>query len=253
MPPKTEAARRGDRRLRALGGDGRARPARRQRRRSSRRAIDIEEGRKFWAFQPPQDSRPRRRCKDAAWPRRDIDRFLLAGLEAKGLQAGRPTPTGATLLRRVTFDLTGLPPTPEEVEAFVADDVARRVREGRRPAAGLAAVRRALGPALARRRPLRRVERQARELRLPARLAVPRLRHRRVQRRQAVTTGSSCEQLAGDLLPAEDDRQRAEQTGRHRLPGASARRRTTSGSAVQFADGRRRRADRRDHRRRSSA
>ena len=59
--------------------------------------------------------------KDAAWPRSDIDRFLLAALEAKGLKpvadADRPT-----LLRRVTFDLIGLPPTPEEVEAFVADE-----------------------------------------------------------------------------------------------------------------------------------
>src|SRR5262249_33397449 len=58
--------------------------------------------------------------KDAAWCRNPIDRFILAGLEAKRL---RPSPPAekATLLRRVTFDLTGLPPTPDEIDAFVND------------------------------------------------------------------------------------------------------------------------------------
>ena len=58
--------------------------------------------------------------KDAAWPKSDFDRFLLAALEAKNL-----TPVAdadpATLLRRVTLDLTGLQPTPAEIEAFLAD------------------------------------------------------------------------------------------------------------------------------------
>ena len=76
--------------------------------------------------------------RDAAWPRDDIDRFILAELEAKGLKPVGDADT-ATLIRRVTFDLTGLPPTPEEVDAFLADDSPDGVREGRRPPARLAA------------------------------------------------------------------------------------------------------------------
>ena len=56
-----------------------------------------------------------------AWPRSEIDRFILAELEAHGLTPAGPADR-RTLLRRATFDLTGLPPTPEEVDAFLADD-----------------------------------------------------------------------------------------------------------------------------------
>jgi hypothetical protein len=81
--------------------------------------IDIEKGRKFWAFQPPRKTAPPA-VKDTAWPRGDIDRFLLAGLEAKGLKPVADA-DARTLLRRVTFDLTGLPPAPNDVETFVKD------------------------------------------------------------------------------------------------------------------------------------
>jgi dienelactone hydrolase/Ca2+-binding EF-hand superfamily protein len=71
-----------------------------------------------WAFKPVQDS-PAPAVKNAAWPRSEVDRFVLAELEAKGLSpVGDAEP--AALLRRVHLDLTGLPPTAEQVTAFLA-------------------------------------------------------------------------------------------------------------------------------------
>ena len=58
--------------------------------------------------------------KDTAWARNPIDRFVLAGLEAKGWKPAPPAEPRA-LLRRVHLDLTGLPPTPQELDAFLAD------------------------------------------------------------------------------------------------------------------------------------
>ncbi len=81
--------------------------------------LDLSKARQFWAFQPVQQpSIPS--VRDNAWPRSDIDRFILARIEKDKL-----TPVGdadrQTLLRRVTFDLIGLPPTLEEIKAFVND------------------------------------------------------------------------------------------------------------------------------------
>jgi cytochrome c553 len=74
----------------------------------------------FWAFQPVVEPPPPS-VQDEGWIRSPIDRFILAGLEAKSL---RPAPAAdrRTLIRRATFDLTGLPPTPDEVAAFLADE-----------------------------------------------------------------------------------------------------------------------------------
>ena len=175
---------------------------------AARPSVDLAKGREFWSFRPPKKSPPPA-VKRADWPRGDIDRFLLAALEARGLapvaDADRPR-----LLRRVTFDLIGLPPTPEEVDAFLAGRLARRLRQGRRPAARLAPLRRALGAALARRGAVRRVERQD-ELHLSPRLALPRLGDRRRSTPTSPIDRFVREQIAGDLLPAEDDRKRAEQ------------------------------------------
>ena len=72
-----------------------------------------------WAFQPVKDS-PAPPVKNAAWPRNDVDRFVLAELEKKGL-APVADADPLALLRRVYLDLTGLPPTAEQVQALVAN------------------------------------------------------------------------------------------------------------------------------------
>jgi hypothetical protein len=82
----------------------------------------IQEGAVYaphWAFTPPVRPSPPA-VRQADWPRNDIDRFVLAKIEAAGL-APAPEADRATLIRRLHADLTGLPPTPEEVDAFVAD------------------------------------------------------------------------------------------------------------------------------------
>ncbi len=84
-----------------------------------KRFIDIAEGKKFWSFRPLAAPAPPE-VKSAAWVRNPIDRFILSGLEAKGLTPSKPL-ARERLIRRATFDLTGLPPTPAEVEAFVGD------------------------------------------------------------------------------------------------------------------------------------
>ncbi len=82
-------------------------------------AVPGTAARDHWAFRPPRPHPPPA-VKDASWPYDDVDRFVLARLEEKGLRPARDADRH-TLLRRVTFDLTGLPPTPEEIEAFVND------------------------------------------------------------------------------------------------------------------------------------
>ena len=69
-----------------------------------------------WAFVPPKEQ-PVPAVKDKAWPQTPVDHFILAKLEANNLKPAPPADP-RTLIRRLTYDLTGLPPTPEEVEAF---------------------------------------------------------------------------------------------------------------------------------------
>ncbi|WP_165247365.1 PSD1 and planctomycete cytochrome C domain-containing protein [Paludisphaera soli] len=81
--------------------------------------LDIEAGRAHWSFRPLADP-PVPEVRDRDWPASPIDRFVLAKLEEAGRTPGPPASRRA-FVRRVSFDLTGLPPTPEEVEAFEAD------------------------------------------------------------------------------------------------------------------------------------
>ncbi len=84
--------------------------------------MSIEEGRNFWSFRPlTKPVVPA--VKNAAWIQTPLDAFIMAKLEAAGLQPAPPADK-RTLIRRVKFDLTGLPPTADEIAAFLADDSA---------------------------------------------------------------------------------------------------------------------------------
>ena len=84
------------------------------------RAVDIEQGREFWSFQPVR-TLPSPQVTNPSWPRRKIDSFVLEQLDRQQM---RPAPEAdrRTLIRRLSFDLLGVPPTFSEVEAFVADE-----------------------------------------------------------------------------------------------------------------------------------
>ncbi len=82
-------------------------------------AVDFEAGRKQWAFQPVGNPQPPTPAHDE-WSRSEVDRFILERMREAGLQPSPPADR-RTLVRRVTFDLTGLPPTSAEVDAFVRD------------------------------------------------------------------------------------------------------------------------------------
>ena len=84
-----------------------------------REYVIAPEQRQFWAFQPVR--RPAvPTVSDESWPTNKIDRFILSKLEEKNLEPANPAQK-LVLLRRATFDLIGLPPTPEEVDAFLTD------------------------------------------------------------------------------------------------------------------------------------
>ena len=85
-----------------------------------KRTIDVEAGRKFWAFQPIANP-PAPAVKDTVWAKDPVDRFLLAKLEAKGLKPAGDADRH-TWIRRVSLDLTGLPASAEEVLAFANDN-----------------------------------------------------------------------------------------------------------------------------------
>lgn len=80
-----------------------------------------DEDRQFWSFQPLKNPQPPE--VDPSWPHNEIDRFILRKLAANGLSPAAEADQ-LTLIRRLSFDLTGLPPTREQIDAFLADDSA---------------------------------------------------------------------------------------------------------------------------------
>ncbi len=122
---------------------------------------------------------------DPAWPRNGIDLWILARLDEEGIKP-RPRPTGFIVLRRVSLDLRGLPPTPEEVERFMRRHGPRCLRAGRRSVARRPGLRRALGADVARPGSLCRLGRLRLRPAPPQHLALSRLGHRRLQPQPAV-------------------------------------------------------------------
>ncbi|MDP6060650.1 MAG: PSD1 and planctomycete cytochrome C domain-containing protein, partial [Pirellulaceae bacterium] len=92
-----------------------------------RKELDIEKAREFWSFSPIRKSSPPK-IEKKSWPRTDIDRFVLARLESKGLEPNMDADP-RVLVRRVYFDLIGLPPTPEQVNEFIGDPSAAALEQ----------------------------------------------------------------------------------------------------------------------------
>ena len=84
-----------------------------------KREINFDKARKFWAFVPPQNPDVPQ-VKNTAWPRNEIDNFVLAELEKKNLQPVSDSDRTA-IARRIYFDIIGLPPSPREIVEFVND------------------------------------------------------------------------------------------------------------------------------------
>src|SRR4051794_28580493 len=87
--------------------------------RADEKTIDWQKAKEHWSFRAPRVSRIPA-VKNAGWIRQPVDRFILAKLEQSHLTPS-PEADSRTLIRRVTLDLTGLPPTPDEVAAFVKE------------------------------------------------------------------------------------------------------------------------------------
>ena len=193
-----------------------------------------------WAFQPVTDSPPPA-VKDhvAAHRHRSLPPRRAGG---EGAQAGRRRRPGRAAPPR-HLDLTGLPPTPEEVSAFLAQPSASRLESVidellASPQFGERWGRHWLDVAR-----YAEIERQGRQLRLSARLALPRLRHRRLQRTTSRTTSSSASRSPATCCRRETTASERRAADRHRLPRdrAEVARRT---EPLAVRDGPGRRADR---------
>ncbi len=146
--------------------------------------VKLEDRRDYWSFKPVANTAPPA-TKDGSWPRNDVDYFILERLEREGLHPS-PEVDRVSWLRRVSFDLIGLPPSPEQVNAFVKDASEGAYTKSGGRVARVAPLRRTLGAALAGRRSLRGHAWLRSQYRTPERLAVSRLRHSIVQQGHAV-------------------------------------------------------------------
>jgi hypothetical protein len=81
---------------------------------------DIEKGREFWSFKAPKIEASQSLQNLADWPKSEIDRYVAAGFEQQQITPSRDT-SSSQLLRRIYFDLVGLPPLPSDLEAFEKD------------------------------------------------------------------------------------------------------------------------------------
>ena len=144
------------------------------------KGIDWNAARHFWSFQPPHKPELPK-VHHGSWSKSPIDRFILAKLEAEKLTPVLPA-SKRELIRRATFDLTGLPPTPEEVEAFLMNESATAFEKVIDRLLKSPSLWRTLGALLARRRAL--CGRPGPYFRRDSEhvcLALSRLGHRRVQ------------------------------------------------------------------------
>lgn len=119
MPPAGKLSDRELQRMTAWVEAGAAFPPSRQPVGPLNESIDYASARAFWSFQPVQ-SQPLPAVEDPGWQRTRIDAFVLAAMHRQGLQPA-PEADRRTLIRRLTFDLIGLPPTPAQVQQFLAD------------------------------------------------------------------------------------------------------------------------------------
>jgi hypothetical protein len=169
---------------------------------------DAEEAKNWWSLQPPKKA-VAPTVKNSAWPRGEIDQFILASLEGKGLQPVADAIKGA-LIRRVFFDLTGLPPSLKEADDFIKDTS---------PDALAKVVDRLLAsPQFGERwgRHWLDVARYAESSGKDVNIAYPHAWRYRDYVIAAFNEGTPFdqfirEQIAGDLLPATNDQQRAKQ------------------------------------------
>ncbi len=79
--------------------------------------LDVEEGRKFWSYQTPQKTKAPKTEESSKWAKNEIDHFILAAQKEKNLSPAADADAN-TLIRRLYFDLTGLPPSPDQCATF---------------------------------------------------------------------------------------------------------------------------------------